>query len=106
MTELELLSTAVVALAVPYAVQLIKNEAITGNAARVLAIALSIVAGAAVGLVSGVPADAAGWATCIFAMIGGVQASYTLFKGVGITSKWMDALLAVGSDGDRDGRED
>ena len=28
-------------------------------------------------------------------VVGGVQAAYTLFKSVGITSKWLDALLGV-----------
>ena len=40
--------------------------------------------------------------TCIFALIGGVQTAYTLFKGVGITSKWLDALLALGNVGGED----
>ena len=30
-----------------------------------------------------------------FAVVGGVQAAYTLFKSVGFTSKWLDALLGV-----------
>ena len=97
MTAIELVSTVLIALVIPYAVQLIKTEAISGNAARAIAIALSVVAGAVAGFITGVPEDAAGWATCIFAMIGGVQTAYTLFRGVGITSKWLDALLAVGS---------
>lgn len=102
MTAIELVSTVLIALVIPYAVQLIKTEAISGNAARAIAIALSVVAGVVAGFITGVPEDAAGWATCIFAMIGGVQTAYTLFRGVGITSKWLDALLAVGS-GEADG---
>ena len=41
------------------------------------------------------PSDPGAWVTCAFAVVGGVQAAYTLFKGVGITSKWLDALLGV-----------
>lgn len=97
MTEMELVSVVLIALVIPYAVQLVKTEAMSGTVARVVAIALSVVAGVVAGLVSGVPADPASWATCIFAMVGGVQTAYTLFRGVGVTSKWLDALLAVGS---------
>ena len=43
----------------------------------------------------GVPADPGAWVTCAFAVVGGVQAAYTLFKSVGFTSKWLDALLGV-----------
>ena len=46
-------------------------------------------------LVGGVPAEPGAWVTCAFAVVGGVQAAYTLFKSVGITSKWLDALLGV-----------
>ena len=32
----------------------------------------------------------------IFACVGGVQVAYAAFKSVGITDKWLDALLALG----------
>ena len=34
--------------------------------------------------------------TSIFACVGGVQVAYAAFKAVGITSKWLDSLLALG----------
>lgn len=96
MTEIQAIAAVVLSVAVPFVVQAIKTEAITGTAARVIALAASVVAGVVTALVGGVPADPAGWVTCIFALVGGVQTAYTLFKGVGITSKWLDALLALG----------
>lgn len=95
MTIMQAGAAIVLSLVVPFAVQLIKTEAMTGTAARVLALACSLLAGVVTGLVGGVPADPGAWVTCAFAVAGGVQAAYTLFKSVGITSKWLDALLGV-----------
>ena len=91
MTEMQAIAAIVLSFAVPFAVQLIKTEAMTGKAARILALGCSLVTG----FVGGVPADPGAWVTCAFAVVGGVQAAYTLFKSVGITSKWLDALLGV-----------
>lgn len=95
MTEIQACLTVVTVLVVPYIVQLIKTEAMTGKAARILALGCSLLAGVVTGFVGGVPADPGAWVTCAFAVVGGVQAAYTLFKSVGITSKWLDALLSV-----------
>ena len=76
---------------------LVKTKAVDGNAARWIAIGASIIAGVFAGLASGVPSEPAAWVTCVFATIGGVQIAYTAFKASGVTSKWLDALLAVGS---------
>ena len=113
MTIMQALAAVVLSIAVPWAVQLIKTEAMTGKAARVLALACSLLAGIVTGfvggvpadpgawvtcafaVVGGVPADPGAWVTCAFAVVGGVQAAYTLFKSVGFTSKWLDALLGV-----------
>lgn len=95
MTIMQALAAVVLSIAVPWAVQLIKTAAMTGKAARVLALACSLLAGIVTGFVGGVPADPGAWVTCAFAVVGGVQAAYTLFKSVGFTSKWLDALLGV-----------
>ena len=95
MTIMQALAAVVLSIAVPWAVQLIKTEAMTGKAARVLALACSLLAGIVTGFVGGVPADPGAWVTCAFAVVGGVQAADTLFKSVGFTSKWLDALLGV-----------
>ena len=79
MTEMQAIAAIVLSFAVPFAVQLIKTEAMTGKAARILALGCSLLAGVVTG----------------FVVVGGVQAAYTLFKSVGITSKWLDALLGV-----------
>lgn len=100
MTETQAVATVVLSLAVPFAVQLIKSEGMSGTPARLLALACSLLAGAATGFVGGVPADPGAWVTAIFATVGGVQAAYTLFKGVGVTSKWLDALLGVAIGGE------
>lgn len=94
---MQAISTVVLSLLVPFAVQLIKTEGMTGTVARVLALACSALAGVVTGFVGGIPEDPGAWVTAIFATVGGIQAAYTLFKGVGITSKWLDALLGVGS---------
>lgn len=97
MTIMQAGAAIVLSLIVPFAVQLIKTQAMEGKAARLLALACSLLAGIVTGLVGGMPSDPGAWVTCAFAVVGGVQAAYTLFKGVGITSKWLDALLAVGN---------
>lgn len=97
MTIMQAGAAIVLSLIVPFAVQLIKTQAMEGKAARLLALACSLLAGIVTGLVGGVPSDPGAWVTCAFAVVGGVQAAYTLFKGVGFTSKWLDALLGVGN---------
>lgn len=95
MTVIEAIVLVVTVLVIPYAVQLIKREAISGNKARWLAIGISLAAGVLAGFVGGIPATAGAWVTCMFAAIGGVQVAYAAFKSVGITSKWLDALAEV-----------
>lgn len=102
MTGIQAVAAVALSVVVPFIVQAIKTEALTGNAARIIALAASVVAGVVTSLVGGIPTEPAGWVTCIFALIGGVQTAYTLFKGVGITSKWLDALLALGDLGGGD----
>ena len=92
MTIMEAIALIVTALVVPYVVQLIKQQALSGNAARWVAIGVSLLAGICAGFVAGVPETVAGWVTCIFAAIGGVQVAYAAYKSVGITSRWLDAL--------------
>lgn len=95
MTGIEAIGIVVTAILVPFAVQLIKTQAITGAKAQWLAIGVSIVAGIATGLAAGIPATPAAWVTCILAAIGAVQVAYSTFKKVGVTNKILDALLAV-----------
>ena len=96
MTEIQACLTVVTVLVVPYIVQAIKTQAMSGNAARWIAIGVSALCGALTAMANGIPADPAAWVTAIFAAVGGVQVAYAAFKAVGVTSKWLDSLLALG----------
>lgn len=100
MTAIEAIALLVTALVVPYVVALIRNEAITGERARWLAVGVSVLAGIVAGLVGGIPTTIGAWVTCIFAAVGGVQVAYTAFRSIGITSRWLDALMEVGTKND------
>lgn len=101
MTYLALISIILASVIIPWVVQLIKNEAISSKVAGWFAIGLSVAAGLLAGFIGGIPATPEAWLTCILAVVGGVQVSYMAFKAVGITNKWLDALLEVGSDQDQ-----
>ena len=96
MTEIQACLTVVTVLVVPYIVQAIKTQAMSGNAARWIAIGVSALCGALTAMANGIPADPAAWVTAIFVAVGGVQVAYAAFKAVGVTSKWLDSLLALG----------
>ncbi len=100
MTAMEAITLVVTALVVPYVVALVRNKAITGNKARWLAVGVSALAGVVAAFVGGIPMTPSAWITCIMAAIGAMQTAYTLFKSVGITSKWLDALMALRKDED------
>lgn len=107
MTIIEAIALLVTALVVPYVVALIRNEAITGNRARWLAVGVSALAGVVAGLVGGVPATPGDLVACVFAAVGGTQVAYTAFRSVGVTSKWLTALMEVGTkDGTKVGGTD
>lgn len=95
MTVSQAVATVVLSAVVPYVVQAIKTQAMGGEAARWLAIAASVLAGIVTGFVGGVPADPGAWVTAVFATIGGVQLAYSAFRAVGVTSRWLDALMGV-----------
>ena len=96
MTEIQAGLTVCTVLVVPYIVQVIKSKAMTGNVARWIAIAVSALCGVLTAMAGGMPTDASAWVTSIFACVGGVQVAYAAFKTVGVTDKWLDALLALG----------
>lgn len=93
MNVIELIAGLVVVLVIPYLVNAIKSETLTGNAARWLAIVVSVLGGVVVGLVGGIPDTPQAWFSTVLAVVGGVQTAYSAFKSVGVTSKWLDALL-------------
>lgn len=96
MTEIQAGLTVCTVLVVPYIVQAIKSKAMGGNTARWLAIAVSALCGALTAMSGGIPTEPSALVTSIFAAVGGVQVAYAAFKSVGITDKWLDALLALG----------
>lgn len=95
MTIMEAIALVVTALVVPYVVALIRNEAITGNRARWLAVGVSALAGVVAAFVGGIPTSPAEVVGCAFAAVGGTQFAYTAFRSVGVTSKWLTALMEV-----------
>ena len=96
----EAIALVVTGLVVPYVVALIRNEAITGNRARWLAVGVSALAGVVAAFVGGVPTSPAEVIACVFAAIGGTQVAYTAFRSVGVTSRWLEALMEVGAKND------
>lgn len=95
MSGIEAIGLIITAIIVPYVVQLIKTKTITGTRAQWLAIGVSIIAGVVTGLAAGIPSTPTAWVTCILAAIGAVQLAYSAFKSVGVTSKALDALMAI-----------
>jgi len=95
----EAIALVVTGLVVPYVVALIRNEAITGNRARWLAVGVSALAGVVAAFVGGIPTSPAEVVACVFAAIGGTQVAYTAFRSVGVTSKLLEALMEVGTKG-------
>lgn len=85
----------VVSIIIPWVVQLIKTKTIAGRASLILAVVLSVIGAIVTALVAGVPIDPASWASFIVLVVVSVQGFYGLFKSAGVTSKWLDALLAV-----------
>ena len=83
MSWIELIGLLITALIVPYVVQLIKTEAITGNKARWIAVGISIAAGVVVAFIGGIPDTPTAWITCILAAIGAVQMAYAAYKAEG-----------------------
>lgn len=100
MTLVEALVIVMSAIVIPYIVALIRGGAISGEGARWIAFAASVLAGVLAGLVGGIPETIGAWVECIFAAIGAVQVFYAMFKKVGITNKWLEALMAIRKDED------
>ena len=97
MTTIQAALAVISSVVLPFIIQAIKSEAMGGNAARWLAIAVRAPNSADAAIANGIPTDPGAWATAIFACVGGVQVAYAAFKAVGVTDKWLDALLAMGT---------
>ena len=97
MTYGTVIAAIVVSVILPFAVNLIKNKAVSSNTGGWLAIVISAACGFAAAFASGVPSSPEEVLAAVFAVIGGVQVAYRLFKSVGVTNKWLDSLEGIGS---------
>ena len=95
MTVIEAVAAIVAVVIIPFLVNAIKTNAMTGNVARWVAVIVSVIGGIIVGLIGGIPTTPEAWLTTVFAIVGGVQFAYSAFKSVGITNAWLEALLNV-----------
>lgn len=95
MNWIEMIGLLITGIIVPYVVQLIKTEAITGSKARLLTTVISIAAGLVVFFAAGVPHTPYDLIVCLFAAGGAVQFAYSAFKAVGVTNEWLEALGAI-----------
>ena len=95
MTVIEVVAAIVAMVVIPFLVNAIKTNAMTGNVARWVAMIVSVIGGIIVGLIGGVPTTPEAWLTTVFAIVGGVQFAYSAFRSVGITNAWLEALLNV-----------
>lgn len=98
--------TLVISVLVPFVVSLISTDSMSSGMKRLIAIIISLLAGLATALATGVP-DASSLVAWVLAALGGTQAAYSLFKGVGVTSHLLDAVESVGNkDTDTDATKD
>lgn len=95
-TWITAIATLVICVVLPYVVNLCKKTQWSTNTKRWLAIGLSLLVGAATGIISGIPTPET-LVTWVLAVIGGTQVAYSAFKSIGITSNWLDALEDIGS---------
>lgn len=96
MTVAMSIATLVISVVLPFVVNLVKKESWSTEAKMWLAIVFSGLAGLATGLLTGVPTTE-NLVTWVLAAIGGTQTAYALFKSVGVTCNWLDALEGVGN---------
>lgn len=85
----------VLAVVIPFAVNLCTTATLSGSAKRWTALGVSLLAGAATGFVVGCPTPET-LVTFSLSVVGGVQAAYTMFKSVGVTNNVLEALQNVG----------
>lgn len=89
-------ATVIIAIIVPFVVNLLKKSEWNANVKRWIAILVSLIAGVATAVISGMPTPET-MVTWTLAVVGGVQIAYSAFKQIGITSNWLDALEGIGS---------
>lgn len=90
------IATIIICVILPYVVNLCKKATWSTNVKRWVAIAVSLIVGAATAFLSGAPTPET-LLTWALAVVGGVQIAYSAFKAIGITSGWLDALEGIGN---------
>lgn len=95
MTWIQAVASVVIAILLPFAVNLCASKTCSGDTKRFIAIAASIAAGIASGIAFGIPTEPETLLVWSFAIVGGVQTSYAAFKKVGVTHEVLDALANI-----------
>lgn len=99
MAWIQPVAALVLAIVIPFVVNLCTTSITSGTTKRLVAIAFSLVAGVATAFLTGIPTPE-NLVTWAFAVIGGVQTAYTAFKAVGVTSNALEALQGIGNKAD------
>jgi hypothetical protein len=89
------IAAVITSLLIPFAVNLCTTANFGATTKRIVAIIFSILGGVAAAIGSGFPTPETLVVWCL-AVVGGVQVAYTAFKAVGVTNKWLDALVNIG----------
>jgi SNF family Na+-dependent transporter len=84
------------AVILPFIIALIQKYEWSTHTKRLIAIITTIVVGMAAAVATGMPTPET-LVTFILAVIGAMNLAYALFKKLGITVKWLDALTELGS---------
>lgn len=97
------IAALIIAVILPFLINLCTTQNWSSNAKRWLAIVASVGVGLATGVTAGLPTPET-LVVWVLAVLGGVQTAYAAFKAIGITDSWLDALAGIGSN--VDGTED
>lgn len=84
------------AFVLPFAIALIKRNQWSENIKRWVAIIVTVFVGIAAGVLFGIPTPET-LAVFVAAVYGAMNVAYALFKSIGITVSWLDALSDLGS---------
>lgn len=84
------------AFVLPFVIALIKRNQWSKNVKRWIAVIVTVLVGIAAGILFGVPTPET-LAVFVTAVYGAMNVAYALFKSIGITVNWLDALSDLGS---------
>jgi hypothetical protein len=84
----------VTAIILPFVVALLQQDRWTANTKRLIAIIITVLVGIATAIIAGIPTPET-IVIYVLGIIGAMNMAYALFKAIGITSSWLDALTAA-----------